>query len=279
MTTSITQFAVVLSLAAGCSQHTFVPENVSPASLRYVDNQSLILMSQLESEMARRKTLESKMTEMDSLIQRNNEIIASLQKDNAVLSFQFAKGISDKDNEISKLQMQIGNLNQLLGSYDGIMDSLLELNARQSKVYQKLYAIDQSTNDSTAQNFKDKQVFFLQSNLDSLKNSYSNLAIQQRNLYEDLTIVESSIMDIIQFSFNKAARQINDKNNLLAAQFNDLSKSQDSLKIILKNIDKKKDTSAARDMVKELDALKKQMNEIQVTLKEIKKQQSATVND
>ncbi|HDR05500.1 MAG TPA: hypothetical protein ENN84_09715 [Candidatus Marinimicrobia bacterium] len=217
---------VILILSFGCSSPGLIPVTIRPASFKYVDQQITELFHQLEKE---RQQSREQIQMLDSLLILNRQALAKVQQENLELSSQLSSSINDKDNEINKLQMQIANLNKLLGNYDMIMDSLLQLSNQQTKVYEKLYAIDQTGDDSTAQSFKEKQLLFVQNNLDSLKHSYSKLVNQQRNLYQDLSIVESSIMDIMQFSFNKAAQQINDKYTLLESQYLELKAVQDSM--------------------------------------------------
>jgi hypothetical protein len=226
MEKKLTIILLIGILSVGCSGPGLVPNAIRPASFKYVDHQITELFHQLEKE---RQQSREQIQMLDSLLILNRQALGRLQRENMELSSQLSSSISDKDNEINKLQLQIGNLNKLLGNYDMIMDSLLQLSNQQTKVYDKLYAIDKTGDDSTAQTFKEKQLLFVQNNLDSLKQSYSKLMNQQRNLYQDLSIVESSIMDIIQFSFNKSAQQINDKYSLLETKYNDLKAVQDSL--------------------------------------------------
>ncbi len=199
-----------------------VPPSYTPASRSYVDSQSLRTYGILDTKIKDLKKLES---QLDSLIDRteqNNRFIAQLRVQNSSLSEEFSRQIVSKDTEIQKLNLQISSLQNVVGYYEGIMDSLLTLNSRQSNIYNQLLSVEDS-DGSKPESIQKRQLLVVQKNLDSLQLSYSNLAKTTKNLYEDLSIVESSIMDIIQYSFEKSSQQIRDKQVFLSDRYNEIN--------------------------------------------------------
>lgn len=205
-----------------------IPPAFSPATRDYVDGQSLKTYSILDKKIKELEVLENQLNELIEQTQQNNYFINQLRAQNSDMSQEFEKQIGFKDNEIQKLTIQVNSLQKVLTNYDGIMDSLLFLNSKQSNIYNQLLSVEDSS-DNKPLSIEKRQMLLVQKNLDSLRLNYSSLAKTTKNLYEDLGIVESSIMDIIQFSFQKSSKQIRDKHNYLLTRYNEMEAQQKTL--------------------------------------------------
>jgi len=210
----------------------YLPKSVAPASQDYVDGQSMRTYALLDRKIKELKELEKSLDSLVERTERNNYFISQLRADNITLSEEFSRQIVSKDNEIHKLNLQIGSLQNVLTHYEGIMDSLMNLNSRQSSIYNQLLAVEAEAGGDPV-SIEKRQLLLVQKNLDSLQQSYGKLAKTTKNLYEDLSIVESSIMDIIQFSFQKSSQQIREKNDYLMQHFTEMEQTVQKMQELL----------------------------------------------
>ncbi|HAE87025.1 TPA: hypothetical protein DCG86_03270 [Candidatus Marinimicrobia bacterium] len=146
----------------------------------------------------------------------------------------------EKDIEIDQLRAEIRVLNQ---ENDAQLRYLQDMIIEQSIALDSLFAefVEQQDFELFLTDLRDvpddqQSALFLQKQLGTLKTGFDSLAqqirtvVQHQNfLRQDLSIVESSIMDIIKFSSDKYLREIEKRHNRVMTEQESLAQRQDSL--------------------------------------------------
>jgi len=220
----------------GCSSWSFLPEKRQLATQADINEKTLSLYAQVSTQ--------------NQLIINLYEHLDSLNK-NLDSTELFLK---EKDIEIDQLKAEIRALKrenndrfrylQEIIIFQGItIDSLFAHIMEQQEFQLFLTDIRDLSNDEQSSVFIQKQIGLLKSNMDSLNQKVRTVVQHQHFLREDLSIVESSIMDIIKFSSDKHVREIErrhqkvmDKQELLATRQDSIIAAYDTLMIQIKDM-------------------------------------------
>ena len=206
----------------GCSSWSFLPENRQLATQADLNEKTLSLFAQISSQnqqiIALNKQLDSLYTNLDST----------------------ALFLKEKDIEIDQLKAEIRSLKResddrfrylqdIIIFQNITIDSLFAHILEQQEFQLFLTDVRDLPNDEQSSVFVQKQMGLLKANMDSLNQKVRTVVQHQHFLREDLSIVESSIMDIIKFSSDKHVREIERRHHKVMDEQEVLSARQDSI--------------------------------------------------
>ena len=206
----------------GCLSWSFLPENRQLATQADLNEKTLSLFARISSQnqqiIALNKQLDSLYTNLDST----------------------ALFLKEKDIEIDQLKAEIRSLKResddrfrylqdIIIFQNITIDSLFAHILEQQEFQLFLTDVRDLPNDEQSSVFVQKQMGLLKTNMDSLNQKVRTVVQHQHFLREDLSIVESSIMDIIKFSSDKHVREIERRHQKVMDEQEVLSARQDSI--------------------------------------------------
>ena len=206
----------------GCLSWSFLPENRQLATQADLNEKTLSLFARISSQnqqiIALNKQLDSLYTNLDST----------------------ALFLKEKDIEIDQLKAEIRSLKResddrfrylqdIIIFQNITIDSLFAHILEQQEFQLFLTDVRDLPNDEQSSVYVQKQMGLLKTNMDSLNQKVRTVVQHQHFLREDLSIVESSIMDIIKFSSDKHVREIERRHQKVMDEQEVLSARQDSI--------------------------------------------------
>jgi hypothetical protein len=220
----------------GCSSWSFLPENRQVATQADINEKTLSLYAHISAQN-----------------QLMNALFASLDSLTGNLD-STTRVLKEKDIEIDQLKAEIRTLNrenndrfrylQDIIIYQNItIDSLFAHILEQQEFQLFLTDIRDLPDSEQSSVLVQKQMGLLKENMDSLNQKVRTVVQHQHFLREDLSIVESSIMDIIKFSSDKHVREIErrhqkvmDKQEILSGRQDSIIAAYDSLMLQIKDV-------------------------------------------
>jgi hypothetical protein len=212
----------LLILFQACATWDFMPDNRRLITENDLNEKTLTLYAGISDQNQQIKILKEKIDSLQSILDTTRNFL------------------HEKDIEIDQLRAEIRVLNRENNTqFRYLQDMIIE----QSITLDSLFAefVEQQDFELFLTDLRDvpkdeQSALFLQKQLGTLKARYDSLSQQVRTvvqhqhfLREDLTIVESSIMDIIKFSSDKYLREIERRHDKVMSEQEMLADRQDSL--------------------------------------------------
>lgn len=212
----------LLILFQACATWDFMPDNRRLVTEKDLQDKTLTLYARISEDQQRIKKLEKSIDSLRTVLDTTREIL------------------HEKDIEIDQLRAEIRVLNQEHNAQyrylqDMIIDQSITLDSLFAEFVEQqdfeLFLTDlrDVPDDEQAALFLQKQMGTLKAGFDSLSQELRTVVQHQHFLREDLTIVESSIMDIIKFSSDKYLREIEKRHTKVMSEQESLAIRQDSL--------------------------------------------------
>ncbi len=220
----------------GCSSWSFLPENRQVATQADINEKTLSLYAHISEQNQL----------MNALFARLDSLTGNLDSTTRVLN--------EKDIEIDQLKAEIRTLNRenndrfrylqdIIIFQNITIDSLFAHILEQQEFQLFLTDIRDLPDNEQSSVLVQKQMGLLKENMDSLNQKVRTVVQHQHFLREDLSIVESSIMDIIKFSSDKHVREIErrhqkvmDKQEILSGRQDSIIAAYDSLILQIKDV-------------------------------------------
>lgn len=220
----------------GCSSWSFLPENRQVATQADINEKTLSLYAHISEQNQL----------MNALFARLDSLTGNLDSTTRVLN--------EKDIEIDQLKAEIRTLNRenndrfrylqdIIIFQNITIDSLFAHILEQQEFQLFLTDIRDLPDNEQSSVLVQKQMGLLKENMDSLNQKVRTVVQHQHFLREDLSIVESSIMDIIKFSSDKHVREIErrhqkvmDKQEILSGRQDSIIAAYDSLMLQIKDV-------------------------------------------
>ncbi|BFN37444.1 hypothetical protein FMIA91_13230 [Fidelibacter multiformis] len=213
---------ILILLLQGCATWDFMPASRQLMTEEDLNRKTLTLYTQISEQNKTINTLQQKVDSLQTLLDSTGRFLHK------------------KDIEIDQLRAEIRVLNQ---ENDAQMRYLQDMIIEQSITLDSLFAefVEQQDFELFLTDLRDvpddkQSALFLQKQLGTLKTGFDSLTqqirtvVQHQNfLRQDLSIVESSIMDIIKFSSEKYLREIEKRHNKVMTEQESLARRQDSL--------------------------------------------------
>lgn len=213
---------ILILLLQGCATWDFMPASRQLITEEDLNRKTLTLYTQISAQNKKISTLQQRVDSLQTLLDSTGRFLY------------------EKDIEIDQLRAEIRVLNQ---ENDAQLRYLQDMIIEQSIALDSLFAefVEQQDFELFLTDLRDvpddqQSALFLQKQLGTLKTGFDSLAqqirtvVQHQNfLRQDLSIVESSIMDIIKFSSDKYLREIEKRHNRVMTEQESLAQRQDSL--------------------------------------------------
>ncbi len=206
----------------GCATWDFIPDSRRLITEENLNRKTITLYTQISDQNKEINMLQNKVDSLRSALDTTQQFLY------------------EKDIEIDQLRTEIRVLNQ---ENDAHLRYLQDMIIEQSITLDSLFSefVEQQDFELFLTDLRDvpdneQAALFLQKQLGTLKTGFDSLSQQVRTvvqhqnfLREDLSIVESSIMDIIKFSSEKYLREIEKRHEKVMTEQEMLSERQDSL--------------------------------------------------
>ncbi|MDD5582326.1 MAG: hypothetical protein PHS99_03820 [Candidatus Marinimicrobia bacterium] len=199
-----------------------MPENRRLITEEELNKKNISLYASLSEKNQEIKKLESKVDSLESVLDTTQRIlyIKDLEIDELRSEIRLMK---QEDSA------QLRYLQDMMIQQSIVVDSLFSEFVEQQDFKLFLTDLRDLPEDEQSALFLQKQMGTLKANVDSLRHQLRTVVQQQNFLREDLTIVESSIMDIIKFSSDKYLQEIEKRHEYVMKAQEMLAHRQDSL--------------------------------------------------
>lgn len=218
----ILPITIFIFFLQGCATWDFMPASRQLITEEDLNRKTLTLYTQISEQNKTINTLQQKVDSLQALLDSTGRFLY------------------EKDIEIDQLKAEIRVLNQ---ENNAQLRYLQDMVIEQSITLDSLFAefVEQQDFELFLTDLRDvpadkQSALFLQKQLGTLKTGFDSLSqqirtvVQHQNfLRQDLSIVESSIMDIIKFSSEKYLREIEKRHNKVMTEQESLARRQDSL--------------------------------------------------